>query len=602
MRGYFPEDFIREVQEKADLVEVVSSYVPLKRNGRNFKALCPFHHEKTPSFIVSPEKQIYHCFGCGEGGDVFRFVMKCEKAEFPETVRILAERLGIKVPEPKGGDKTGEREDIYRANLLAADFFHLNLKGPSGESVRRYLAKRGLNNESFERFKLGFAPDKWDALLNHLLSKNIRKEILVKAGLVRVSEEGRYYDWFRNRLIFPIVDTRGRILGFGARLLEGQDNKKEVSQPKYINTQETGIFSKGRVLFGMNLAGDAIREKKEVITVEGYMDVILLHQYGVCNVVSVSGTALTAEHARLIHRYADKLIMLYDGDTAGESANLRGMEIGMEEGLEVRVACLPPGSDPDEFIIKSGRGALLEITGNAHNFFDYKFSILVKQYGTKDITQKIKICGEMWPLISRLKSQIGRSEYLKKLSEKLSLREQDVLTEFKRSRKSARQKFSREPEAEIKLSSPADNNGVTKAERKITALMLEEIRRAREVKKHLTPEDFHDDVLRLIVENIFGQAAEEGNFSVSRFISSMQDRVDPSVFTALLLENEDIKDDEGKEKTQWDCINKIKKSHIQNRSREIQIEIGDARKNGDNIRVNKLLLELSSLKKKQGMA
>jgi DNA primase len=461
--------------------------------------------------------------------------------------------------------------------------------------MRQYLIKRGVDRKSWEEFKLGFAPDSWDALLKHLLSKGGKKEILINAGLARVSEEGKCYDWFRNRLTFPVTDMRGRVLGFGARLIEDSTSKNDF-QPKYINTRETEVFSKGNVLFGMNMTANAIRDAKEVILVEGYMDTIVLFQHGICNVASVSGTALTPEQVRLLHRYTEKLVMLYDGDAAGESANLRGMEVSWEEGLEVRVACLPPGDDPDEYVIKYGKAGLLEKVSCAEDFFDYRFRLLLRQHGDKDINQKLRVCREMWPSISRIKNLIGRSEYIKKLAEKLSLKEQDVMKEFIRDRKSVKTRFAPGQPEEIRPSYP-EGNGVAKAERMLTAIMLEETWRARDVKKILTPVDFQSPDMRLLAEEIFRMADNGQEVPVAAVISSLRDRVDPGVISALLLEAGEIID---REKTMEDCIKKLKGWPEKKRRAELPPEIDRAKRSGNNELAKNLLIEYTALMKNRG--
>lgn len=346
------DEIIEEVRAAADVVDVVGDYVRLKKRGSNFIGLCPFHAEKTPSFNVNPRLGIFKCFGCGEGGDVFSFVSRVENLPFPEAVRRLAERFGITIPEPEPEDGSGSvEESIYHALRFSARFFHDRLaQGGDADLARRYLQQRGLGTDIVKRFGLGYAPDSWDGLLTEATEASIQVETLEKAGLVLPRREGDgWYDRYRGRLIFPILSHVGKVLGFGGRILVD-----DPGQPKYVNSPETAVYHKGRVLYGLYQAKQAIRAKEEAILVEGYTDVIALHQAGVHHVVASSGTALTSDQVRLIARYAKRVLLLYDADDAGARATARGIDLCLEGGIVPYVVALPDGEDPDTFARKQG--------------------------------------------------------------------------------------------------------------------------------------------------------------------------------------------------------------------------------------------------------
>jgi DNA primase len=365
-----PDEIIEEVRAVADIVDVVGDYVRLKKRGSNFIGLCPFHAEKTPSFNVNPRLGIFKCFGCGEGGDVFSFVSRVENLPFPETVRLLAERFGVSIPEPEPEDGTGsEQESILHALRFAARFFHDRLaRADDADVARRYLQRRGLGTEVVKRFGLGYAPDAWDTLLEAAREASIAEETLEKAGLVLPRREGGgWYDRYRARLVFPILSHVGKVLGFGGRILV-----EDPAQPKYVNSPETAVYHKSRVLYGLYQAKQAIRAKEEAILVEGYTDVVALQQAGVGHVVASSGTALTPDQVRLVSRYARRVLLLYDADDAGAKATARGIDLCLEGGLVPYVVALPDGEDPDTFVRNQGGEAFeAYLVGHRQEFVAY---------------------------------------------------------------------------------------------------------------------------------------------------------------------------------------------------------------------------------------
>ncbi|MEM8559560.1 MAG: DNA primase, partial [Bacteroidota bacterium] len=351
-----PDSVIEDVRHAVDLVDVVGDYVRLRRSGVRFVGLCPFHNEKSPSFSVDPQKNLYYCFGCRRGGDLFKFVQEVEGMEFLETVRLLAGRAGIEIPEERGGpsEAASEREAIHNALRFAARFYYQQLQTEAGQPGLDYYRQRGFTKQTITAFGLGFAPDRWDALTEAALAAHYTPEVLVKADLAREGSRG-IYDRFRGRAMFPIVSHVGKVLGFGGRIIPGVTPPfKDGDPPKYINSSETPVYHKSEVLYGLRQAKQAIRGEGEALLVEGYTDVVSLHQAGVEHVVASSGTALTPQQVRLAGRYAQAVVLLYDADSAGLDAALRAIDLVLAEGLGVYAVALPDGADPDAFVQQFG--------------------------------------------------------------------------------------------------------------------------------------------------------------------------------------------------------------------------------------------------------
>jgi DNA primase len=387
----FNDAWMETLLTRSDIVSVVSSYVTLRAKGRNLWGLCPFHNEKTPSFSVSPDKQMYYCFGCGAGGGVVQFIMDMEHLPYAEAVSFLAQRAGIELPQNVDDEalqlERARKERLYAACKAAAQFFHDMLLSEAGVAARAYLARRGLDAGIVQRFGLGYAPDSWDALMGYLKAQSFREEELLDAGLlVKNARSGNVYDAYRNRVIFPIIGTNARVLGFGARTM-GNDT------PKYINTGDTPIYSKRRNLYALNMVKGA--KISDIVMVEGYMDVISLHAAGITNAVASLGTALTQQQARLLKRYAPTVYVSYDGDAAGQNATLRGLDILTAEGLNVRVIVIPDGLDPDDYVRKYGKEAFDQLKDNALAFNAFKLMRMADGYilSTEDGRQEYALAG-----------------------------------------------------------------------------------------------------------------------------------------------------------------------------------------------------------------
>lgn len=420
-----PEQFIEQVRTRSDIVEVISQTVALKRTGKNFSGLCPFHSEKTPSFSVSPDKQIFYCFGCHAGGDVFKFVQMRDNVDFIGSIRILAERAGLAMPEqersPEEDRRYREMEVMYQACELAAAYYHSYLlNSPSAAEARAYLERRGLSADTIERFRIGFAPQSWDALQKALAPRGVKPETLVRVALARQSDRGSgYYDLFRNRVVFPICNARGRVIAFGGRVLDD-------SLPKYLNSSETPLFGKGRNLYALNVAREAIRQSGQAIMVEGYMDAVALHQAGISNAVASLGTALTGDQAGLLQQYAREVIIAYDADAAGERATLRGLEIMSASGCTLRVATVPDGKDPDEYVRTHGRAAAEEVFRNAMPFIKYRFRRAAAGQNLMVTAGKQAVLRQVIPLLAKVTSAVELEDYLQFMASELQL-EPDIL-------------------------------------------------------------------------------------------------------------------------------------------------------------------------------
>ena len=400
-----PERFLDELIARTDIVDLVSESVRLTKKGRNYWGLCPFHSEKTPSFSVSADKQIFKCFGCGKGGGAINFVMEMENLPFRDAVEVLAKRAGLEMPADTGGPSAGaraRREKLLAINKQAARTFHKWLYEPEGAQGLEYLRKRGLSQRTLTRFGLGFAPNRWDALIEALAQEGYDKRDLLDAGLAVNNKDGRIYDRFRNRVMFPIIDIRGEVIGFGGRVMDD-------STPKYLNSPDTPVYNKSRNVFALNIAKKS--KAGRVILTEGYMDTISLHQAGFDSAVASLGTSLTAEHAQLLSRYFHEAIISYDGDGAGIAAAQRAIPLLEKAGLKVRVLRVTGAKDPDEFIKAYGRDAFARLLDQSENQVDYRLDQLQSKYNLEDDAQRVAFLQEAAQLLSTLPSPVEREIY-----------------------------------------------------------------------------------------------------------------------------------------------------------------------------------------------
>lgn len=440
----FPEAFLQELVEKNDIVDVVSGYVRLtKRSGANQFGLCPFHSEKTPSFSVSPDRQIYHCFGCGKGGGVINFIMEIENLSFPEAVEFLAKRVGMPIPEEENSAESKRRRRMLDLNRDAARFFHTCLKAPEGRAAQAYMNARQITPQTATRFGLGAAPDTWDSLRNAMHELGYRDQELFEAGLVRKGKSGGFYDTFRGRLMFPVIDVRGDVIGFSGRILGD-------GEPKYMNSPETLVFNKSRNLFAMNLAKKS--KSGYIILAEGNIDVVMMHQAGFDSAVASLGTSLTAEQARLISRFTNEVIIAYDSDGAGKKASQRA--IGLLEKLDVKVKVLSMtgAKDPDEFIKLKGADAFRNLLEKSENHIDYRLQTVTNKYDLTVDEQKVEFLKEASELVARLPGSVERQVYAMRVASLAGVPNDVVAQEVERRHKKAVRTACRENEN--KLSHP----------------------------------------------------------------------------------------------------------------------------------------------------
>ena len=424
LSNFISEEKIEEIKNAADIVEVVSDYVLLKKTGKNYSGLCPFHAEKDASFTVSPAKQIFHCFGCNTGGNVFNFLIRHDGVSFPEAVRLLARRYGIDLPVRKMSqamrEQISEREKLLAINRMAMEYYHWNLLHDSyGKQAMAYLKKRGMEPSIIDRFQLGYARDSWDGLRNYLQNKRVPMNLMEKSGLVIPRKSGTgYYDRFRERIVFPIYNLNKQVVGFGGRVLD-------VSLPKYLNSPETPVYSKGKLLYGLHLARNKCRETRTVYLVEGYFDLLVLHQYGVENAGATLGTALTTEHIHMIKGFADKVILVFDGDDAGIQASLRSVGIFIEKGMQARVMLLPRGHDPDSFMRKYGLEAFETIADKSRSVISFIMETAQKKYGLS-VEGKMQIIEELKIPLASIQDMGTRNSYIKEVWERLGVKEYDI--------------------------------------------------------------------------------------------------------------------------------------------------------------------------------
>jgi DNA primase len=422
----FPDRFLEELTDRTDIVELVNGYTALTKRGARHVGLCPFHNEKTPSFTVSQERNLFYCFGCGAGGGTIQFAMRAENLDFPNAVRFLAERAGLRVPEDDARDGGVRRDAVYALNREAALFYVEQLHSPQGESALRYLLGRGFTKGFIKRFGIGAAPDAWDGLLNHLTGKGHDKLLLSQAGLIKASSNGRFHDLFRARVVFPILDLRKNVIGFTARVLDD-------SLPKYINSPDSAAYSKNRHLFGLHAAKDA--QTETLLLAEGCMDVLALHQHGFTNAVASLGTSLTEQQSKLMSRYAQEAVLLYDSDAAGQKAAERASGLLTAAGLKVRVVRLSGAKDPDEYLKRYGRDAFELLLRQAENHMDYKLRTLAANYSLQEPAGRAEFAKAASGLLADVPSPAEREVYTGIAAELCGVTREALSAEVRRARK-----------------------------------------------------------------------------------------------------------------------------------------------------------------------
>jgi len=599
MRSFLTPDLKDEIRRKVDLVDLVSAHVALKKAGKYYKGLCPFHQEKTPSFHVDRDKGLWHCFGCLRGGTAFDFVMQTANLTFPEAVQELARRAGVRLERtPEESRRASEREQMLRALKAAAAFFREQLHEPRiGTPARDYLTRRGIDGATAERFGLGYAPAEWDALRTTLTRKGHQSALLERAGLIQPRQRGEgYYDLFRHRLMFPITDLQDRVVAFGGRTLDPD------GQPKYLNSKETAAFSKGKTLYALVLARDAIRQADEIVVVEGNIDAVTCHQFGIHNVVASLGTALSVEQVLLMKRFAGRAVLVYDADAAGMAAAERAMALFDEVELPVRVVVLPSG-DPDAFIRADGADAFRALLAGALPVFDYQVAMAARRHDAATVEGKVKIVDDLLPALTAVTNPVRQAEYVRALAERFGLREDAI-----RQRLKARSR-SRTPEhPSVTVSpAPATSRAMTvdpsvvitegsaeiarsRAEILLLRLMVHEPEVRAQVASKLDPGDFSDPAHRGLVEALFVAPGEESGRLQERLNEKEQ-----ALFLRMLFEETTV-EEKDKEKVLADAIAYLaERAPAALRRETLAREIRDAQAAGDDQKVRQLQMQYLKL-------
>ena len=591
----YSDEILEEVRQNSDIVNIISQYVSLKRSGRNFFGLCPFHNEKSPSFSVSPDKQIFHCFGCGVGGNVFTFVSKIEGINFKETVQMLAERANIVLPVIENNEDNKKEElkvKVYKVNEFAAEYYHQNLYKPTAKPAQEYVKKRKLNNETLKEYKIGYS-GKFDELYKALKKEGFGEQEILESGLVNKNENGTYIDRYRNRLMFPICDTRNRVIAFGGRVLDD-------SKPKYINSPENVVYSKSRNLFGLNVAKKGNTQK--MLIVEGYMDTISLHQRGITNVVAPLGTAFTQQQGWLLRRNTEQIILSFDADGAGQTAIMRSLEILQNMGCDIRILQMDGAKDPDEYIIKYGVARFNKLIENAISLIEFKVKILKKDLNLDNTNDKIKFLNQIAKIISQLDNPMEREIYIDKIAKEYNISKNSIQAQIDKlvyaSSKGGKILEKAKPViTKIQLNKSSEiSESIKKRENTIISLLLEgEVEIYEKIKEKIKPEDFQDTVNRKIIEEIYKEF-EKQNFNSNSIIDLFDDEIQSHI-TMIMAYDYEITD---KNKAIEDIILNYEKEKLNERKMQI-LEMLDKENNEEQKKelekeLNNVIISLAKIK------
>jgi len=594
----YSEELIEEIRSNNDIVDVISGYVTLKRSGRNFFGLCPFHKEKSPSFAVSPDKQIFHCFGCGAGGNVIHFVSKIEGLDFKDTLELLANRIGMELPSLDNyeDDKTAKlKKKVYEINEIAARFYHENLYKPTSKIAQDYIKKRKLDNRTLKAFLIGYSGN-FNELYLLLKQKGFTVEEMLASSLIKKTQEGGFVDSFRKRLMFPIQDVRDRVIAFGGRVLDD-------SKPKYINSPENIVYSKGRNLFGLNVAKK--HDTKKIIIVEGYMDAISLYQRGITNVVASLGTAMTEAQGRLLRRHSEQVILGYDADGAGQAAILRGMEILQNLGCDIRVLQIEGAKDPDEYVVKYGPERFQKCVDNSISLVEFKVEILKKELNIENTNDKIKFLNEIAKILAKISNQMEREIYISKLSKEYQISQEAIQAEVNKllfagntgSKKLEKKVVTMKPQVEEQNNSVSP--AVLKRENMVIYLLINETEKCYEKLKNIIQvNDFKDDLNKQILKKLY-EELEKGNINTNHILDWFEEENIVNHITEIMAYDFEITD---VEKAIEDLISTYEKEKLVSRRNNIikQLENGESieaeeRKSLEN-ELNTIILKLAKIK------
>ena len=561
----YSEEIIDEVRQANDIVDVISQYVHLKRSRRNYFGLCPFHNEKSPSFSVSPDKQIFHCFGCGVGGNVFTFLMKIEGIGFVEAVQMLAERANIQLPTLENREdaaKEALKSKVYKVNEFTAEYYHQNLYKPTSKMAQEYVKKRKLSNDTLKSFRIGFS-GKFDELYKELKKQGFGNQEILESGLVNKNDRGEYIDRYRNRLMFPICDARGRVIAFGGRVLDD-------SKPKYINSPENIVYSKGRHLFGLNVAKKSNEIKKRILIVEGYMDVISLHQRGITNVVAPLGTALTQAQGWLLRRNSEQVVLSFDSDEAGLKAKIRAMDILQDMGCDVRVLQMEGAKDPDEYIIKYGNARFNVLVENALSVIEFKVKLLKQDLNLENTSDKIKFLNEIAKIIAKVDNTIEREVYIEKIAKQYDISKEAIYAEVNKLTyaNSSGEKILERPRPVV-VHKPVSEVKVSEATKRrentiISILLMGDLNIYKIIKQNISVENLKDPINKEIIQKLY-EEFENGNSNINSIIDSLSEEAQSRI-TEIMAEDYEI---DNVEKAIDDILQNYERESLNERKIEI---------------------------------
>lgn len=554
-----------EIRSRCDIVDVIGSYLTLQQKGRSYHALCPFHTEKTASFVVNPNKQIFHCFGCGAGGDVFSFVVKYQNISFYEALKILADRCGVQLPKKQ---QTGqelhrleEQEQLLAINELAVLYFKQSLKNQQGTCAREYLVSRGVSDQWVERFSLGYAPSGWSQLLQDMVNRGYTPQKLQLAGLVIPRSKGEgYYDRFRHRLMFPIYNPRGKVIGFGGRSLDEEQN------PKYLNSPDTPLYHKGEGFYGLNWAREEIGKKGQAIIVEGYFDLIMTHLHGFTNVVATLGTAITQAQVRQLRQWAKEVIIFFDSDNAGISAAMRSWSLFLESGLRVRVATLGVEGDPDSYLRANGAADLQECIDKAVNLLDFVIEQSIVRSKLDGVEGKVECLNKILPVLASINNRVERTSYLNKLADRLNIEEGILLQELRKVVQTGRRKLDK-PES---MSGVTKGSAIQLAEKMLIQLMIYYPSTKQSVLAKLNSDDFTSSVYAKIFNTLQGGGTTDEEVDIASLMDQLEDEAAKTFVSSVAMEHEHF---ENVERVAFDCIKAIQRNKLKARLKDLQSRI-----------------------------
>ncbi|NLM75201.1 MAG: DNA primase [Clostridiaceae bacterium] len=575
----YPEEVIEEVRLRNDIVDVISSYIKLERKGKTYFGLCPFHSEKTPSFSVEPVKQFFYCFGCNKGGSVIQFIMDIENLEFPDALRFLADRAGITLPEPeepKERENARQRKKILELNRQAARYFFSLLAGSSGLRALEYLKKRGLSDRIIRRFGLGLSPGGWSELTDYFINNGVSPELLIASGLSIKSAKGNLVDRFRNRIMFPIFDIRGDIIGFGGRVIDN-------SQPKYMNSPDTPVYNKSRELYGLNFARRS--KSSKLLIVEGYMDVISLHQAGIDFAVASLGTSLTQMQAWILKKYADQVIISYDADAAGQAATLRGLEILEKAGCQPKVLIMPENMDPDDYVRKNGPEKFKKLIEGALSLLDYKIRVQKEVHSSDTIEDKLKLLNNIADILATHENSIERELYAKNYAEQYGISLESLRSEIlKRMRRKQMSQQRRITPGSYVSHLPQIDNRYGELEYMLLVLLCNENRLYQVVSSKYGLESFKDRGARKAAERLYERLEKNKSCILAELLNDLDTSIS-SYLTQLAATKCNAEDNERAIK---DVLTKLEILHLEDLQKETIEKIKNER---DGIKRQELGLE-----------